>query len=86
VGPRQRPYQPHSAATLATENVALVDLFLRNLALFQAGKPLINTPAVDRDLVAERPQTVSRPDEIDLCWCARPLLLGLPESVGGGSP
>jgi glyoxylate/hydroxypyruvate reductase len=33
---------PHSASTLATENVALVDLFLRNLALFQAGKPLIN--------------------------------------------
>jgi glyoxylate/hydroxypyruvate reductase len=33
---------PHSASTLATENVALVDLFLRNLALFQTGKPLIN--------------------------------------------
>jgi glyoxylate/hydroxypyruvate reductase A len=33
---------PHSASTLATENAALVDLFLRNLALFQAGKPLIN--------------------------------------------
>jgi glyoxylate/hydroxypyruvate reductase len=33
---------PHSASTLATENVALADLFLRNLALFQAGKPLIN--------------------------------------------
>jgi glyoxylate/hydroxypyruvate reductase len=33
---------PHSASTLATENVALVDLFLRNLALFQAGEPLIN--------------------------------------------
>ncbi len=33
---------PHSASTLATENVALVDLFLRNLELFQAGKPLIN--------------------------------------------
>jgi glyoxylate/hydroxypyruvate reductase len=33
---------PHSASTLATENVALVELFLRNLALFQAGKPLIN--------------------------------------------
>jgi glyoxylate/hydroxypyruvate reductase len=33
---------PHSASTLAAENVALVDLFLRNLALFQAGKPLIN--------------------------------------------
>jgi glyoxylate/hydroxypyruvate reductase len=33
---------PHSAATLATENTALVDLFLRNLALFQAGEPLIN--------------------------------------------
>jgi glyoxylate/hydroxypyruvate reductase len=33
---------PHSASTLATENVALVDLFLRNLALFQAGMPLIN--------------------------------------------
>jgi glyoxylate/hydroxypyruvate reductase len=33
---------PHSASTLATENVALVDLFLRNLALFQAGQPLIN--------------------------------------------
>ena len=33
---------PHSASTLATENTALVDLFLRNLALFQAGKPLIN--------------------------------------------
>ena len=42
--------------------------------------------AADRDLVAERPQTVSRPDEIDLCWCARPLLLGPHESVGGGSP
>jgi hypothetical protein len=38
------------------------------------------------DFDVERPQTVSRPDEIDLCWCARPLLLGLPESVGGGSP
>jgi glyoxylate/hydroxypyruvate reductase len=33
---------PHSASTLATENVALADLFLRNLALFQAGEPLIN--------------------------------------------
>jgi glyoxylate/hydroxypyruvate reductase len=33
---------PHSASTLATENAALVDLFLRNLALFQAGEPLIN--------------------------------------------
>jgi glyoxylate/hydroxypyruvate reductase len=33
---------PHSASTLATENRVLVDLFLRNLALFQAGKPLIN--------------------------------------------
>lgn len=33
---------PHSASTLATENVVLVDLFLRNLALFQAGEPLIN--------------------------------------------
>ena len=33
---------PHSASTLASENVALVDLFLRNLALFQAGKPLVN--------------------------------------------
>jgi glyoxylate/hydroxypyruvate reductase len=33
---------PHSASTLATENVALVDLFLRNLELFQAGQPLIN--------------------------------------------
>jgi len=33
---------PHSASTLATENVALTDLFLRNLELFQAGKPLIN--------------------------------------------
>jgi phosphoglycerate dehydrogenase-like enzyme len=33
---------PHSASTLATENTALADLFLRNLALFQAGKPLIN--------------------------------------------
>jgi glyoxylate/hydroxypyruvate reductase len=33
---------PHSASTLATENTALVSLFLRNLALFQAGKPLIN--------------------------------------------
>jgi glyoxylate/hydroxypyruvate reductase len=33
---------PHSASTLATENVILVDLFLRNLTLFQAGKPLIN--------------------------------------------
>jgi glyoxylate/hydroxypyruvate reductase len=33
---------PHSASTLATENIALVDLFLRNLALFQAGEPLIN--------------------------------------------
>jgi len=33
---------PHSASTLATENTVLVDLFLRNLALFQAGKPLIN--------------------------------------------
>jgi glyoxylate/hydroxypyruvate reductase len=33
---------PHSASTLANENAALVDLFLRNLALFQAGKPLIN--------------------------------------------
>jgi phosphoglycerate dehydrogenase-like enzyme len=33
---------PHSASTLATENAVLVDLFLRNLALFQAGKPLIN--------------------------------------------
>ena len=32
---------PHSASTLATENTALADLFLRNLALFQAGKPLI---------------------------------------------
>jgi phosphoglycerate dehydrogenase-like enzyme len=33
---------PHSASTLATENVALVSLFLRNLVLFQAGEPLIN--------------------------------------------
>jgi glyoxylate/hydroxypyruvate reductase len=33
---------PHSASTLATENVALVDLFLENLELFQAGEPLIN--------------------------------------------
>ncbi len=33
---------PHSASTLATENTALADLFLRNLALFQAGEPLIN--------------------------------------------
>jgi glyoxylate/hydroxypyruvate reductase A len=33
---------PHSASTLATENTALVDLFLHNLALFQAGEPLIN--------------------------------------------
>jgi phosphoglycerate dehydrogenase-like enzyme len=33
---------PHSASTLATENTVLVDLFLRNLALFQTGKPLIN--------------------------------------------
>jgi glyoxylate/hydroxypyruvate reductase len=33
---------PHSASTLATENKALVDLFLGNLALFQAGKPLTN--------------------------------------------
>jgi len=33
---------PHSASTLATENTVLTDLFLRNLALFQAGKPLIN--------------------------------------------
>jgi phosphoglycerate dehydrogenase-like enzyme len=33
---------PHSASTLATENTVLVDLFLRNLALFQAGEPLIN--------------------------------------------
>jgi glyoxylate/hydroxypyruvate reductase len=33
---------PHSASTLATENVALVDLFLRNLELFQAGETLIN--------------------------------------------
>jgi glyoxylate/hydroxypyruvate reductase len=33
---------PHSASTLATENAALVDLFLRNLALFQAGEPLVN--------------------------------------------
>jgi glyoxylate/hydroxypyruvate reductase len=33
---------PHSASTLATENVVLVDLFLRNLELFRAGKPLIN--------------------------------------------
>ena len=33
---------PHSASTLSTENVALVDLFLRNLELFQAGEPLIN--------------------------------------------
>jgi glyoxylate/hydroxypyruvate reductase len=33
---------PHSASTLATENVVLVDLFLRNLALFRAGQPLIN--------------------------------------------
>jgi glyoxylate/hydroxypyruvate reductase len=33
---------PHSASTLATENVVLVDLFLRNLGLFQAGKPLLN--------------------------------------------
>jgi glyoxylate/hydroxypyruvate reductase len=33
---------PHSASTLATENTALVDLFLGNLALFQAGKPLTN--------------------------------------------
>jgi glyoxylate/hydroxypyruvate reductase len=33
---------PHSASTLATENTSLVDLFLRNLVLFQAGEPLIN--------------------------------------------
>jgi glyoxylate/hydroxypyruvate reductase len=33
---------PHSAATLATENAALVDLFIRSLDLFQAGEPLIN--------------------------------------------
>jgi hypothetical protein len=32
---------PHSAATLATENAALVGLFIRNLDLFQAGEPLI---------------------------------------------
>jgi len=33
---------PHSASTLVTENAALVDLFIRNLGLFQAGEPLIN--------------------------------------------
>jgi glyoxylate/hydroxypyruvate reductase A len=33
---------PHSASTLATENVILTDLFLRNLDLFLAGQPLIN--------------------------------------------
>jgi len=33
---------PHSASTLATENVTLTDLFLRNLDLFLAGEPLIN--------------------------------------------
>jgi glyoxylate/hydroxypyruvate reductase len=33
---------PHSASTLGGENTVLVDLFLRNLAIFQEGKPLIN--------------------------------------------
>lgn len=33
---------PHSASTLATENVVLTDLFLQNLELFLAGQPLIN--------------------------------------------
>jgi phosphoglycerate dehydrogenase-like enzyme len=33
---------PHSASTFAAENSALVDLFLRNLALFQTGEPLMN--------------------------------------------
>jgi glyoxylate/hydroxypyruvate reductase len=33
---------PHSASTLATENVTLTDLFLRNLDLFLAGQPLVN--------------------------------------------
>ena len=33
---------PHSASTVATENVALTDLFLDNLARFAAGDPLRN--------------------------------------------
>jgi glyoxylate/hydroxypyruvate reductase len=33
---------PHSASTLATENVRLTDLFLYNLDLFLAGQPLVN--------------------------------------------
>jgi glyoxylate/hydroxypyruvate reductase len=36
------PLSPHSAATLAAGNAALVDLFIRNLGLLQAGEPLIN--------------------------------------------
>lgn len=33
---------PHSASALATENSALVNLFLANMTLFQAGEPLMN--------------------------------------------
>src|ERR1700733_6996757 len=45
-----------------------------------------NTPAVDRDLVAEAPRTVGRADEIDLRQRGRPFLLRLPESADGGNP
>ena len=47
---------------------------------------LANTPAVDRDLVAEAPRTVGRADEIDLRQRGRPFLLRLPESADGGNP
>ncbi len=39
---------PHSASTLETENAALVELFLDNLARFRAGQPLRNLYHAER--------------------------------------
>jgi glyoxylate/hydroxypyruvate reductase len=39
---------PHSASTVATENAALVELFLENLQRFRSGAPMRNRYRADR--------------------------------------